>query len=191
MPYVSKPLTTLKVSIQRLVLLSPAEDQEPKSPALAEDVSETEVGLEAGNAQSVDDVLAKNQIGLLEADKGSNLLVSSVRINHLLVDDLGLDLRHGEDDLSQQVDDPVEPGLHQSTDSLSRSGDSNSSLALTLSRLDDLPHSTTTTTLCPVLDHLDFGDVDVRGDLNAGDPDIVISMTPEDVEVEPTTSARD
>ena len=194
LPYVSKPLTTLKVSIQRLVLLSPAEDQEPKIPALAEDVSETEVGLEVGNARSVDDVLARNQISLLEADERSNLLVSSIRIDLLPVDDPGLDLGHG--DPSQQTGDPGEPGLQQSSDSLSRSGDSNSSLALTLSRLDDLPHSTTTTTLCPanlggVLDHCHSGDVVVWGDLNVGDSDIVIRMPPEDVEVEPTTSARD
>ena len=141
----------------------------------------------------MDDVLARNQIRLLEADKRSNLLVSSVRINHLL-DDLGLDLGHGEDELSQQLDDPVEPGLHQNTDSLPRPWDSNGNLALTLSRLDDLPHACTNT-LCPadlgVLDHLEFGDVDIGGDFNAGDPDMVSSLVPEDIEVKFATSTGD
>ena len=175
------------------MVLLPADDQQEN----IEIDSEKDKNLESGNAQSIDDVLAQHQLSTLQVHERSNLLVSGISIHHVETDD-GVRELSPETPQGQQLPHPAETANNSCSgtgmETTASLWDQNGNLAMTLSRIDDLPHDCTNT-LCPaelgILDHLDFGDIDVCGDFDAGEIDLLPPLVPNDLEIESAASIAD
>ena len=198
LPYLSKPPNVLKVSVQRLVLLSPVEEQESEAttpepevtmpepetttPEATDDGSEMETSSEAGT----------NRLNLLQ--------IGSILVSNVVVAPADTNSAHS----SHPAHDDVHHAIHPSpvdhvttsfTDTMTMPWDSNGNLALTLGRTEDIPHACTST-LCPAdlgfLDHMDFSDVDILSDMDVSEMNSAASiLIPDDGEVESLTSVGD